>query len=307
MIIGLAAGLIGVGLLIGLLGGGGSLLMVPLLIEIAGMNLKPAIATALIVVGSTSLVSAFRQMQKSNVCWKNGATFGASGMVGAFLGGLTAEWLPDDLLMILFSLMMIATALSMILGRRTPSGDNSPVNPEPCPTRINLPGVLFDGFLVGAITGLVGVGGGFVIVPALSLLGGLTLRAAIGTSMLVVGMNSFAALGGYLDHLHLNVRETLMMIALTVPSSLVGQQLANRVPVSWLRRGFGVFALTIAAFLLRGALTPEGLASIQQMAEAHKEFLLGMMTPFAVLMIYWIRGFIHHRHQVPPNPTHSPD
>lgn len=298
----LSLGMIGVGLLIGLLGGGGSLLLVPLLVELGEMSVKPAIATSLLVVGTTSLVSALRQMKKANVCWKNGAAFGASGMAGAFLGGMLAEWLPDDLLMILFALMMIATALSMIAGRRERQGGHTP-GEGPCPTFINLPGVLFDGFLVGMVTGLVGVGGGFVIVPALNILGGLNLRAAIGTSMMVVGMNSFAALTGYLDHIQLNLQDTLTMIALTVPSSIIGQKLSSFFPASWLRRGFGIFALSVAAFLLRNALTPESLATVKALVDAHREFLIGMSTPFAVLLVYWIRGLIHHRDLGRPNTS----
>lgn len=291
----LLLGLFGIGLLIGILGGGGSLLLVPLLVDVGGFELKTAIASALLVVGITSLLSALRQAGQSNVCWKNGVAFGLSGMLGAYAGGRLAGWVDDALLLLLFASMMLVTALSMLFGRRPGAAPAAVVEGQPCPTRVNLPGVLFDGLLVGLVTGLVGVGGGFVIVPALNLLGGLALRAAIGTSMLVVGMNSLAALLGYLSHLTLDLRSAGWMLAVTIPLSLVGQQWARRMKIEALRRGFGLFALLVSVLLFSQALFRGALDTLTALIVLHEEFIRGLLTPLAIFLVYWIRGLIHQR------------
>jgi len=184
-----------VGLLLGLFGGGGSILLVPVLVYLVGLETKVAIATTLVVVGLTSLVAVLGHARASRVCWKNGWAFGLSGMLGAYGGARLAEYVPGNVLLLMFAMIMLGTALTMLFRRR--DGSATDTEGSGCPTRINLPAVLFDGFLVGMMTGLVGVGGGFVIVPALNLLGGLSIRAAIGTSLLIIVMNSAAALAGY--------------------------------------------------------------------------------------------------------------
>ena len=172
-----------IGLLLGLLGGGGSILLVPTLVFLAGWSVQKAIASSLIVVGITSLVALMGHARQKTVCWKNGAVFGASGMIGAYGGGHLAKELPSDLLLLLLAFMMIGTSLSMLLSPRQRPTDIRHDDHPACPTRLNLPAVLCDGFLVGTMTGLIGVGGGFVIVPALHLLGQLPIRSAIGTSL----------------------------------------------------------------------------------------------------------------------------
>ena len=155
-----------VGLSLGLLGGGGSILVVPLLTYIGGLDPKEAIATSLFVVGATSLVSLFGHARKGNVQWRTGLIFGAAGMVGAFLGGLAGGYIPGTVLMVAFAIMMIATAGAMIKGRKDRDGQS---NDHHHP----LWRILLDGLVVGAATGLVGAGGGFLVVPALVLLAGL--------------------------------------------------------------------------------------------------------------------------------------
>lgn len=300
----LLLGLTGIGVLIGLLGGGGSLLLVPLLVDFGGYDLKHAIASSLLVVGVTSLIAALRQASLALVCWRNGLAFGLSGMLGAYAGGRLAGSLEDGLLLMLFAAMMLITAAAMLIGRRPPTQMEAPAEGQPCPTRINLPGVLFDGLLVGLVTGLVGVGGGFVIVPALNLLGGLALRAAIGTSQLVVGMNSFAALSGYLGHLSLDLRASLWMLAVTVPLSLIGQHWARAIPAKRLRRYFGLFALIIATLLFRQSLEGGAANHLITLLVAHEEFVRGLLTPLAIFLVYWTRGLLHQRALKPPPPGH---
>ena len=294
-------GLAGVGLLLGLLGGGGSLLLVPLLIYGGDFPVKSAIALSLAVVGATSLIAVLRHTRQGNVCWKNGLAFGLSGMAGAYGGGRLAGFVPENLLMILFSLMMLVTALSMLLGRRLRPGlETSPG--APCPTRIHLPIVLFDGLLVGVITGLVGVGGGFVIVPALNLLGGLAMRAAIGTSLLVIGMNSLAALMGYSGHAPIDASTVGLLSAITIPASLLGHRLSRLLPAQWLRFGFGVCALVLSGFLLRREVSWTSLEAVETLVRLHQEFFRGILTAVAFMLLYWIRGLLHQKElgQKPP-------
>lgn len=171
MEIGIVAGLllaVLVGLSLGLLGGGGSILAVPILTYVVGMAPREAIAASLFIVGVTSAVSVLGHARAGRVRWKTGAIFGVAGMVGAFVGGLVGGYVPGTVLMILFAVMMAATATAMIRARRKP-GDGGGS------TELPLVRVIGDGFLVGIATGLVGAGGGFLIVPALNLLGGLPI------------------------------------------------------------------------------------------------------------------------------------
>lgn len=293
-------GLAAVGLLLGLLGGGGSLLLVPLLIYGGGFPVKSAIALSLAVVGATSLIAVLRHARQGNVCWRNGVAFGLSGMAGAFGGGRLAGFVPENLLMILFSLMMLMTALSMLFGRRLRPGLETPAG-APCPTRIHLPAVLFDGLLVGVITGLVGVGGGFVIVPALNILGGLGMRAAIGTSLLVIGMNSLAALLGYSGHAPIDFETVGLLTAVTIPASLLGHRLSRLFPAQWLRVGFGVCALVLAGFLLQRELSWASLEAVETLVTLHQEFFRGILTALAFMLLYWVRGLLH-QHQLGQQP-----
>ena len=232
-----------VGLSLGLLGGGGSILVVPLLTYIGGLDPREAIATSLFVVGATSLVSLIGHARKGNVQWRTGLIFGAAGMVGAFLGGLAGGYIPGTLLMIAFALMMIATAGAMIKGRKDRDGQ-SQTHHHP------LWRILLDGLVVGAATGLVGAGGGFLVVPALVLLAGLPMTAAVGTSLLVIAMKSFAGLGGYLTSVSLDWPLVAAVTLAAIAGSFVGIRLTSVVPERALRKGFGVFVLLMGAFVL---------------------------------------------------------
>lgn len=288
------AALAGVGLLLGLLGGGGSLLLFPTLVYLGHFSIKPAIALSLSVVGLTSLVAVIRHARRANVCWRNGVAFGLSGMIGGYGGGRLAGLVPDTLLMVLFAAMMFATSLSMLWGRRLRPGADTPPG-APCPTRIHLPGILFDGLLVGLITGLVGVGGGFVIVPALNLLGGLAMRAAIGTSLLVIGMNSLAAMAGYFGHEPIDWVMVATLCAMTIPASLLGQKLSEKLPASWLRQGFGACLLILSGALFYQELTKDTYETLRSLVMAHREFFGGVLTALSLSLLYWIRGLIYQR------------
>ena len=231
-----------VGLSLGLLGGGGSILTVPLLTYVAGMDPKEAIAASLFVVGTTSVVSTFAHARKGNVQWRTGLIFGAASMAGAFLGGLAGGFIPGVVLMIAFALMMIATAGAMLRGRKKASGTGEKKS-------LPLGKIILEGLVVGLVTGLVGAGGGFLVVPALALLGGLAMPVAVGTSLLVISMKSFAGLAGYLTSVSLDWPLVLSVTAAALVGALIGARLTSVVPEQALRKGFGVFVLVMGVFV----------------------------------------------------------
>lgn len=232
-----------VGVALGLLGGGGSILTVPLLVYVAGMDAKQAVATSLFVVGVTSLAGVVGHARAGNIRWRTGLLFGAAGMVGAFAGGLLGGHLPGQLLLGGFAVMMVATAIAMLRGRRNAPASGAHVE-------LPLSRVLLDGVVVGLVTGLVGAGGGFLVVPALALLGGLPMPVAVGTSLVVIAMKSFAGFAGYLATVPISWGPTLAITGAAVAGALAGGRLTRYVPEAALRRGFGWFVLLMGAVVL---------------------------------------------------------
>lgn len=232
-----------VGIALGLLGGGGSILTVPLLAYVAGMDAKQAIATSLLVVGVTSAVGAVSHARAGRVQWRTGLIFGTAGMAGAYVGGVLARFIPGSILLIGFALMMIATAIAMLRGRRMD------VESVEVP-RIPVVKVVGEGLLVGLVTGLVGAGGGFLVVPALALLGGLPMPVAVGTSLIVITMKSFAGLAGYLSSVHIDWTVALMVAAAAVAGALIGARLTAMVNPDTLRKAFGWFVLAMSSVIL---------------------------------------------------------
>lgn len=230
-----------IGVALGLLGGGGSILTTPILIYALGVETKAAIATSLLVVGITSAVAVVQHARAGNVDWRTGLIFGAAGMVGAFLGGLAAAWIPARVLMGLFALMMLATSVAMYRGRKDPgtaaSGGQSILK------------ILLDGLVVGLVTGLVGAGGGFLVVPALVLLGGLPMQRAVGTSLLVIALKSFAGFAGHASHVTIDYELAALVAGSAVAGSFLGSLIATRVQPDTLRRGFAGFVLVMGCFV----------------------------------------------------------
>ncbi|MFI0990460.1 sulfite exporter TauE/SafE family protein [Streptomyces exfoliatus] len=234
-----------VGVSLGILGGGGSILTVPILVYLAGQGTKEAIATSLFVVGVTSLAALIPHARARRVRWRTGLLFGAFSMVGAYGGGRLAEYIPGTALLVAFALMMLATAVAMLRkprdGRkkaRLAHGD------------LPLKYIAVEGLVVGAVTGLVGSGGGFLVVPALVILGGLPMGVAVGTSLLVIAMKSFAGLAGHLSGIEIDWRLALTVTAAAVVGSLVGGRVAGRIPQDTLRKAFGWFVVVMGVFVL---------------------------------------------------------
>ncbi len=232
-----------VGVTLGLLGGGGSILTVPLLAYVAGMDAKQAIATSLLVVGATSAVGAVSHARAGRVQWRTGLMFGVAGMAGAYAGGLLARFIPGTVLLIGFAVIMIATAVAMLRGRR-----NIDAGAENRPIPVGK--VLLEGLVVGLVTGLVGAGGGFLVVPALALLGGLPMPVAVGTSLVVIAMKSFAGLAGYLSSVQIDWALAGAVTAAALVGALIGARLTAVVDPDALRKGFGWFVLAMSSVIL---------------------------------------------------------
>ncbi len=240
-----------IGVSLGVLGGGGSILTVPILVYLAGMETKEAIATSLFVVGVTSAAGVVSHARAGRVRWRTGSLFGLAGMAGAYVGGRLAAFVPGTVLLVAFAFMMIATAVAMIRGRKE---ERKRIHHE-----LPVFHVLLDGIVVGLVTGLVGAGGGFLVVPALALLGGLPMAVAVGTSLLVIAMKSFAGLAGYLASVHIDWGLAALVTATAVVGGLIGGRVAGRIPQDALRKSFGWFVAVMGVFVL-GQQTGAGLA-----------------------------------------------
>lgn len=236
-----------VGVLVGVLGGGGSILTVPILTYLLGMEPHEAIASSLVIVGLTALFGMIPHARAGRVRWRIGVIFGAAGMVGAFLGGLLGGVLPGAVLMAAFAVMMIATSAAMLRPHRLSSIQTS-FSDEPAPLQPIR--IAIDGLLVGIATGVVGAGGGFMIVPALVLLAGLPMTAAVGTSLLVISMKSIAGLSGYLVTVQIDWPLVLGFSAIAIAGAQVGYWLSSRIPENSLRKCFGWFVMAMGVFII---------------------------------------------------------
>lgn len=237
-----------IGAVLGLFGGGGSILAVPVLVHIAGLGSKEAIAMSLLVVGATSVIGALHHARHGNVDWRAGLTFAPFAMVGAFLGGLLAQFIPGAVLLALFAVMMIVTSAAMLRGR---SGcDDVPEATDVPPERAALWMIGLEGLAIGGFTGLVGAGGGFLVVPTLMLLGGLSMRRAVGTSLVVIAAKSVTGFLGYISHVSVDYTLAGTLVVLAIVGTLGGAAASKRIPAHRLRAGFAYFVLVIGVFML---------------------------------------------------------
>lgn len=238
-----------VGIALGLLGGGGSILTVPLLAYVAGMEARHAIATSLLVVGVTSAIAAITHARAGRVRWRIAVIFGLAAMAGAYAGGRIARFIPGTVLLVAFAVIMILAGVAMLRGRKdTPTTDVD----KPLPlARITLLGIV-----VGVISGLVGAGGGFLLVPALALLAGLPMPIAVGTSLVVISMQSLAGLAGHLASEHIDWRLAGFVTAAAVIGALIGGTLVSLVNPTTLRQAFGWFVLVMASVILAEEASP---------------------------------------------------
>lgn len=261
----LASAVIGVSL--GLIGGGGSILTVPVLVYLMGV--EPVIATAysLFIVGSTALVGAASKWRSGVVNFKIALIFGIPSIAAVYA---TRAWLmpriPQEifsvggfvvtkpiLLMVFFAVLMVAASISMIRSKNSDShrepNDFTQQNQNQGGHPINFPFILLEGVVVGTLTGLVGAGGGFLIIPALVLFAGLPMKEAVGTSLLIIGMKSLLGFTGDLGNFDLDWLLLLRVTALAIVGIFVGNALSKRIPGEKLKVGFGWFVLVMGVYI----------------------------------------------------------
>jgi len=238
-----------VGLSLGLMGSGGSILTVPVLIYLAGEQEKVAIAESLGIVGAISFAGFIPYAIKKQVHWRSVILFGLPGMAGTYGGALIAEYVSGTFQLLLFAVVMIVAAVMMFYDRKeVDPGSDRPI--QHAWWKIALEGVA-----VGILTGLVGVGGGFLIVPALVLLGGLSMTLAVGTSLLIIAMKSFSGFFKYLEvlqNLNLPVNWELVLIFSLIGAvgSLVGKTIGSRISGKKLKQGFAIFLVLMGSYII---------------------------------------------------------
>ena len=246
-----------IGLSLGLMGGGGSILTVPIFVYVLGFAAKPAIAMSLPVVGATSLVGAIGHWRAGNVNLRTAFLFGVIAMVGSYAGARLAVLFSGPVQLTLLAVVMLAAAGSML--RAGPSHtDAVPADDSLPATTLPLAKILAVGLAVGILTGIVGIGGGFLIVPALVVLGRVPMKQAVGTSLLVIAMNSVSGFAGYFGTVSIPWRFLSVFTGVAIAGILVGTWLVRFVSARALKRGFALFLLAIGGMMLyqnRGVLT----------------------------------------------------
>ena len=235
-----------VGFSLGMLGSGGSILTVPVLVYVLGQDEKIAIASSLAIVGTISLIGSVPYMYRRLVDWRLVLFFGAPGVVGTWLGAWASVLVTGAVQLAVFAGVMVAAAWLMIRPARLNTAPRATGSLATFMT-------MGEGMGVGALTGFVGVGGGFLIVPALVLLGGVQMHRAIATSLVIIALKSFAGFAKYVDVLSsadIDVMVIVIFSVLGVGGSFLGGYLAPRIHQEKLKRGFGVVLIVMGIFIL---------------------------------------------------------
>ncbi|MFN4144860.1 MAG: sulfite exporter TauE/SafE family protein [Runella sp.] len=256
-ILGFSASIL-IGVSLGLIGGGGSILTLPVLVYLLGINPVVSTAYSLFVVGTTSLVGSFNFMRKGLVNYKAALVFAIPSFITVYL---TRKYLvpaiPDSLftiggfevtknigIMIFFALIMLAASYSMIKDKKSNG------QPEEGELKFNYPMIALEGGVVGVLTGIVGAGGGFLIIPALVLLARLPMKMAVGTSLLIIAAKSLIGFMGDLSNLTIDWTFLLEFTALSVLGIFVGSYLSKFIPGEKLKKAFGWFVLVMGVYII---------------------------------------------------------
>lgn len=257
VLVGYAAAII-IGVSLGLIGGGGSILTVPVLVYILGIEPVLATAYSLFVVGSTSLVGSFTYMKKQLVDYKTALVFAIPSFIAVFftrkfvvpaipealfdLGGM--EITKSIGIMVFFALIMLAASYSMIKGN---GSDSVEVETK---VKFNIPLIAVEGVIVGLITGLVGAGGGFLIIPALVLLAKLPMKMAVGTSLLIIAAKSLIGFLGDVSTQMIDWKMLLIFTGLSIFGIFIGSSLSKKINEKSLKKGFGWFVLLMGVYII---------------------------------------------------------
>jgi uncharacterized membrane protein YfcA len=236
-----------IGLSLGLLGGGGAILTVPVLHYVLGYGFKVAVPMSLVVVGLTSGFGAIAHWRAGTINLRAALAFGPPAIVGAVLGAELGLRVDERVQLTIFAVTMIVAAVSMYLGqeaiartaRRRAEGGAAP-----------WPFITLIGALVGLLTGFVGVGGGFIYVPALVLLGGIAMKEAVGTSLVLIMLSCVAGMVRYHGTMMFDWTAIALFTAIAFVGVAIGSRLARHVSPQGLRKGFAGFLLVMGAFVL---------------------------------------------------------
>lgn len=256
-IVGAIASLL-IGLSLGLIGGGGSILTVPVLVYLFNVDPLQATAYSLFIVGATSAIGAFPKYKEGQVNLKTALIFGAPSIIAVYA---TRKWVvpaiptqigqwgefvltKNVLLMLLFALLMVAASFSMI------STQKSLGVAEKKSQFFNYPLILIEGAVVGLLTGLVGAGGGFLIIPALVILTGLPMKQAVGTSLLIIAAKSLIGFTGDVTEQAIDWVLLGFVTAMAIVGIMVGNQLSKKIDGNKLKKGFGWFVLVMGLYIL---------------------------------------------------------
>ncbi len=229
-----------IGLSLGLLGSGGSIITLPVLVYVAHVPAPQAVGMSLVIVGGTSAFGALLNVRQGSFAWRAATFFSLSGMVGAFGGAKFTHLVSAPVLLLLFGLLMLVAGTRMLRNIETA------MKPQSCrPLRC-----LAVGIAVGVLTGFLGVGGGFLILPALVLFAGLEIKTAIGTSLAVIAVNCLGGLIGQLRYLDFDWRLALGFLLAAMMGMLAGMLLAKRLTAFSLQRGFAWCVLLLGCALV---------------------------------------------------------
>lgn len=253
-----------IGISLGLIGGGGSILTVPVLVYLFGVNPILATAYSLFIVGASSLVGAFPKYQQGLVNLKTAIIFGIPSIISVYatrkfivplipsdvfqIGDLTIT--KSILMMVLFAILMVAASISMIRGKCENCGKDEIKATEETTQSFNYPVIILEGGVVGLLTGLVGAGGGFLIIPALVVLSKLPMKQAVGTSLLIIALKSLIGFTGDLGHQSIDWILLLTITALAIAGIFVGDKFSKNVDSDKLKKGFGWFVLIMGLYIL---------------------------------------------------------
>lgn len=242
-----------IGLALGLLGAGGSILTVPILVYILGMQVQTATGTSLAIVGLNSAAGAADYLRRGKSLPRTGVAFGVSGLAGALGGAWLNHFLAGSLILLLFSLVMVAAAVSLLRRTSAPQQDGSFSEAYSTSGWVKLAMV---GLAIGFLTGFFGVGGGFLIVPALVLVVHLPMHLAVGTSLLAIALNALWGLLGHLRYGGLDWTTTGLFVAGGLLGVFGGGYLSSRLPEKRLRQGFAGVIIAVAAYtFIQSAMT----------------------------------------------------
>jgi uncharacterized membrane protein YfcA len=239
-----------VGFVLGLLGGGGSVLTVPILIYALHVPVKLAIATSLFVVGMVAFIGFVTHVRQRTVAVKVAMAFAPFAVIASYGAARISKHVPPHVQLVLFALVGLAGSVMMLRGtfRKSPEADAAPYEFESSRRAITL--LALGGIGVGLLTGLIGVGGGFLIVPALVIIEKLPMRLAVGTSLLVISMNAMAGFAGYVGTVPIDWTLVAWFTGIAAVGSIIGTLLNKRVPQRRLRQVFGVLLIGVSLYVL---------------------------------------------------------